>query len=198
MKKLICLLMAVVLLLSLSGCSRNNTDIAVYEKFAAEDKIMPELEELGEYVSVKSLYHHGMMLFFEWEAYNLIVAYREEDYESAKANAQEKYTFETEDITGEPGIWEDVSLSPSFTFEGYQMNLLKQGESYSDRFPKLAYFAGFNDETHKIAYVYFRDPDLDAVESLEGFLMDECGWSVLIQKNIVIESETPFRSEGRC
>ena len=104
MKKVFCLLFAALSVIWLAACSRDSNDITVYEQLAAEDKIMPELEELGEYVSVKSLYHHGMMLFFEWEAYNLIVAYREEDYESAKANAQEKYTFETEDITGEPGI----------------------------------------------------------------------------------------------
>ena len=185
MKKLICLFMAVVLLLLLSGCSRNNTDIAVYEKFAAEDEKMPELSDLGEYISVNTLYHHGTMLFFEWEAYNLIVAYREEDYESAKANAQEKYTFETEDITGESGIWEDVSLSPSFTFKGYQMNLLKQGELYCYRFPKLAYFVGFNDETHKIAYVYFRDPDLDAVDSMEEVLAQYCGWMTMFLRNML-------------
>ena len=185
MKKLICLLMAVVLLLLLSGCSRNNTDIAVYEKFAAEDEKMPELSDLAEYISVNTLYHHGMIFIYEWNAYNLIVAYREEDYESAKANAQEKYTFETEDITGEPGIWEDVSLSPSFTFKGYQMNLLKQGELYSDRFPKLAYFVGFNDETHKIAYVYFRDPDLDAVDSMEEVLAQYCGWMTMFLRNML-------------
>ena len=185
MKKVFCLLFAVLSVIWLAACSRDSNDITVYEQLAAEDKIMPELEELGEYVSVKSLYHHGMMLFFEWEAYNLIVAYREEDYESAKANAQEKYTFETEDITGEPGIWEDVSLSPSFTFKGYQMNLLKQGELYSDRFPKLAYFVGFNDETHKIAYVYFRDPDLDAVDSMEEVLAQYCGWMTMFLRNML-------------
>lgn len=189
MKKLICLLMAAVLLLLLSGCSRNNTDIAVYEKFAAKDENMPKLSELGEYISVNTLYHYGMIYIFEWEAYNLIVAYREEDYESAKAAAQEKYTFETEELKGKRSIgydaWQDVSISPSFTFEGYQMNLLKQGELYSYRFPKLAYFVGFNDETHKIAYVYFRDPDLDAVDSMEEVLTKFCGWMTMFLRNML-------------
>lgn len=189
MKKLICLLMAVVLLLLLSGCSRNNTDIAVYEKFAAEDEKMPELSDLGEYISVNTLYHYGMIYIYEWEAYNLIVEYREEDYESAKANAQEKYTFETEALKGERNIgynaWEDVSISPSFTFEGYQMNLLKQGESYSERFPKLMYFVGFNDETHKIAYVYFKDPDLDSVSSMDEVLTRFCGWMTMFLRNML-------------
>ncbi len=189
MKKLICLLMAVVLLLSLTGCSRNNTDIAIYEKIAAEDKNMPELSDLGDYISVNTLYHYGMIFIYEWNAYNLIVEYREEDYKNAKANAQEKYTFETEALKGERKIgndvWEDVSISPSFTFEGYQMNLLKQGELYSERFPKLMYFVGFNDETHKIAYVYFRDFDLDSVSSMEEVLTNFCGWMTMSLKNML-------------
>ena len=189
MKKLICLLMAVVLLLSLTGCSRNNTDIAIYEKIAAEDKNMPELSDLGDYISVNTLYHYGMIFIYEWSAYNLIVEYREEDYKNAKAAAQEKYTFETEELKGKRSIgydaWQDVSLSPSFTFEGYQMNLLKQGELYSERFPKLMYYVGFNDETHKIAYVFFRDFDLDSVSSMEEVLTNFCGWMTMSLMNML-------------
>lgn len=189
MKKLICLLLTGILLLSLTACSRNNTDIAVYEKFAAQDEILPELNELGEYAAVKSLYHYGSAFIFEWNAYTLIAEYKEEDYNSVKAAAEEKYTFETEKLKGERNMgadnWEAVRFNPYCTIGGYQLRLLEQGEYYADRFPKLAYFIGFNDEAHKIAYVYFKDFDLDTVESLEEVLIRFCGWSELIIRNLL-------------
>ena len=51
MKKVFCLLFAVLSVIWLAACSRDSNDITVYEQLAAEDEIMPTLDELGDYVS---------------------------------------------------------------------------------------------------------------------------------------------------
>lgn len=53
MKRVFCIALAAFLSLSLASCgAKDNTDIAVYERFAAENGVMPELDALGEYESI--------------------------------------------------------------------------------------------------------------------------------------------------
>lgn len=197
MKKLFCLIMAAALMLTLTACGngRNNTDLSVYAAAAEEQELLPALSELGEYEAVQSLHHHDSALFFEWDAYNLIVSYDGEGYEQAKAAAEERYVFENDPIHSERYVggphhdaaddWKPVSYPPTCTIGGYRMRMLDD-ETYSGiSFPKYVCFVGFNDEAHKLAYVYFEDVDLDVADSLEDFLLDECGWSVLIKKNML-------------
>lgn len=196
MKRVLCMLLICTLLLTLTACERNVTDIRVYERYAEHDRYLPSLDELGEYTSVQALYHHDSALIFFWDAYNLIVSYGKEDYEQAKSAVEERYTFR-DDTNRSAGERKDndrelVDYPPYCDLCGYHLRML-DGQS----FPNDVYFVGTNDSEKKIAYVRFYDSDLDGVDSLEAFLMDECGWRVLIQKNIVTESETPFRSEGR-
>ena len=186
MKKIISFALAVVLLIALTACSRNSTDIEVYTKYAQEDKYLPVLEELGEYASVQSLYHHDSALIFFWDAYNLIVGYDELQYEQAKAAVEERYTF-TEDIIhssieGPHDEWELVDYPPSCDLYGYHMRIL---DTNGYTFPKDVYLVGTNDDSHRIAYVRFYDIDLDSVESLESFLLDECGWSELKKRDML-------------
>ena len=73
----------------------------------------------------------------------------------------------------------------SFTFKGYQMNLLKQESYNSIVFQSWRILSASNDETHKIAYVYFRDPDLDSVDSMEEVLAQYCGWMTMFLRNML-------------
>lgn len=180
MKKLICLLLICLSLMSLTSCERNNTDIRVYESYAKDDGYMPGLDEVGEYTSVQALYHHDSALFFFWDAYHLIVSFDESQYQQAKAALEERYTFRKDVIQGdEVGF---VPTQPYCELNGYQIRIVKT-DGYV--FPKDVHFVGTNDETHKIIYTRFYDSDLDTVESLESFLLNECGWSVLIKKDML-------------
>ena len=66
MKRFLCLLLIVAVALTLTGCLQfNNSQCALYEMLAAENELMPSLDELGDYESAKTLYHRqGGMLFY--------------------------------------------------------------------------------------------------------------------------------------
>ena len=185
------MLLICTLLLTLTACERNVTDIRAYERYAEDDRYLPSLDELGEYTSVQALYHHDSALFFFWDAYHLIVSYDEPQYVQEKAALEQRYTFREKVIDGdEVGF---VPTQPYCDLNGYHVRMLET-EGYG--FPKDVYFIGSNDEERKIIYTRFFDSDLDSVDSLESFLMNECGWSVLIEKNM-LQLKTPFHSEGR-
>ena len=181
MKKALCFLLIVCSIFLLTACSQNNKDIAVYEQRAAEDKIMPTRDELGDYLSVQSLCHHETELFFSWEGWNLIVEYSAENYASQKALVEEKYRFkdhpynpdESERYTPHDGCPYKTTVG-SYFFRGLD-DLSYFGDSTYENFPKLVYMIGFNDTEHQIAYVRFYDFDLDAADSLEK-LLRYAGW----------------------
>ena len=179
MKKALCFLLIVCSVFLLTACSRNNKDIAVYEQRAAEDRIMPTRDELGDYVSLHSLCHYESELFFSWEGWNLIVEYTAENYASQKTQVEGKYTFK--DHPYNPYKYHlSENDSPyettvgAFFFRGLD-DLAYFGDSKSENFPKLVYMIGFNDKEHKIAYVRFYDSDLDTADSLEE-LLRYAGW----------------------
>lgn len=180
MKKLFYLLIVSIMLLTLTACERNIMDIRVYERYAANDRYMPNSDEVGEYASVQTLCHHDSALFFFWNAYHLIVSYDEPQYQQEKAALEQRYTFREEVIDGdEVGF---VPTQPDCDLNGYHVQIVKT-EGYG--FPKDVFFIGTNDEARKIIYTRFFDSDLDSVDSLESFLMNECGWSVLIKRDML-------------
>lgn len=165
----------------LSACgARNITDISLYEKLAADDPVLPSLDELGEYMSVSSLYHHDGGLF-EWDAYDLVVKYPRDIYDDVKAEIEKKYTFEDEPLSYHYGFRSKYSnivkttFPPSCQLGGFDVRILDD-KSYGISFPKEVYCIGCNDTAFTVIYTYFHDPDLDMISSLSDFLMDECGW----------------------
>lgn len=202
MKKALYFLLIVLSVFLLTGCERNNTDINVYTQYAENDRYLPTLDELGEYTSVEALYHHDSELFFVWEAYHLIVSYDKPQYEKEKASLEKRYTFHDK-VVYEDGFYEDHIADQEFydeafgnegsdvifrTFppycdiDGYHLRIM---ETEGIGFPRDVYFVGTNDEKHRLIYIRFYDSDLDSVESLKSFLTDECGWSVLIEKDLL-------------
>lgn len=192
MKKALCILLSAVVLLMLTACESNSTDVSVYENYAKNDAFLPCPEELSNYTSVHTLLHHGAALFFFWDAYHLIVGYDAAQYQTEKAALEEKYTFREEAICGEETGY--VSRLPYCDMDGYHLRIL---QTDGLGFPKDVYFIGTNDEEHKIIYIRFYDSDLDTVDSLESFLCNECGWKELIKRGYVEES-TPRYQEGCC
>lgn len=191
MRRLICILLIIPLTACmLSACGeKNSTDISLYEELAAEDAVLPSLDELGEYLSVQSLYHHDGDLF-EWDAYDLAVKYPRDSYDDVKAAIEKKYTFEDDPITYTYNIGSKSTgivtayMPPSCRIDDFEIRML-DSESYSLVFPKDVYFIGFNDTTFTIVYTYFHDSDLDEIASLSDFLMDECGWKELYKNGTI-------------
>lgn len=176
MKKALCFLLIMCSIFLLTACSRNNKDIAAYEQRAAEDKIMPTRDELGEYVSLHSLCHYESELFFSWEGWNLVVEYSAKNYASQKAQVEGKYTFKDHPYKyslSENDCPNETTVG-AFFFRGLD-DLSYFGDSTYEGFPNLVYMIGFNDTEHKIAYVRFYDQDLDAADSLEE-LLRYAGW----------------------
>ena len=195
MKKAICLLLALMCLLSLSACERNSTNLRKYENYAKHNRYLPKLDEIGDYREVKALRHHDSAFVFFWDAYHLIVSYDEAQYQKEKAALEERYLFREKPVFRDSG-WESaiydyhesiadgrvITYPPYCDLNGYHLRILNADGL---GFPKEVYFIGTNDEAHKIIYSGFYDSDLDSIDSLESFLMDECGWSVLIEKDML-------------
>ena len=69
----------------LCGCSIMKTDMDTYSKMAAEDKVMPTVNELGKYEGLKFKNYSHNMLFFNSEAYTVIAKYDDKEFEKQKA-----------------------------------------------------------------------------------------------------------------
>lgn len=180
-KKVCCILFSLLFVLTLTGCSRDDTDPEAYEAFAEKNSVMPTVGELVEYKDFHTLFHHGTSAPFEWDAYTLIVDYYIGNYEDMKKTVTEQYAFEASRITDKTG----ESIDTVFYTDGYQFRLLnvsKYRKSEDDEFPEDFYLIGFNDERQKIAYLYFTDPDLDTIEDFPQFLSADCGWDQMKNK----------------
>lgn len=178
MKKAIALLLSVLIIGALmSGCVKeiNNTSVDIYNKFALENGNMPQLSSLGDYKSVGTLYHQADDLFFEWKAYTLIAEYEEVAFETAAEEMRERYVFQNAALIDKV---EEYTHSPDFELDGYSFSVLALNvySQEDSEFPEEIYFVGVNKSLKRIAYVYFYDPDLDYVESLDHILTEYCGW----------------------
>ena len=190
-------LLSILLIISLTACmlaacgESYSTDIAVYEELAADDPILPSLDELGEYMSVNSLYHSVDEIFFS-SAYDLAVKYPRDVYDDVKTALEKKYTFEDDPIIYTYSVSNknnysnivQTELSPSCRLGGFDVRMLDD-KSYGLTFPKDVYFIGCSDTTFTVVYTYFHNADLDAVSSLSDFLMDECGWKLLYNNGYI-------------
>lgn len=174
-KKAICIVLSLLLAVALTGCKKEDTSVKTYEAFAVENGVMPTLDALGEYQSVKTL----MFETFEFvPAYTLIAEYDAEHFGEAVKAVEERYTFQKEPMTDKV---EENTLEPTFSLDGYDfrvLDLAKYSQEYSE-FPEEIYFIGLNGQERKIAYVYFYDQSLDVGDSLEYILTRYCDWGAI-------------------
>ena len=181
MKKSPCILLSLLFILMMTGCSQDDTDPEIYEAFAEKNSVMPIAEELGEYKDFHTLCHHQSSFPFGWDAYILIAEYYFGNYEKVKTEVIGKYTFEKASILDKT----DKSIETVFFTDGYQfrmLSILKYRKSEDDEFPEDFYLIGFNDDGKKIAYIYFTDPDLDTIEDFPQFLSADSGWDKMKNK----------------
>ena len=167
---------AVVLLLTLTACgTKDSTELAVYDRFAAEDGVLPTSDKLGECDEIKTLYHHGSYFPFASDSYILKAAYSAEAFDEALQNVKSEYTFQKSTMTDKA---EENTLSPTFSLDGYDFGVLALNIycQENSEYPEEIYFIGVNQVKRTIAYVHFYDPDLDVAESLPYILTEYCGW----------------------
>lgn len=171
MKKIVCLAVTMAVILALTACTKYSTDKDKYLSFARENMVMPVEADLGDCACFHTLVYPDMGL----DNYTVIACYDNAQYQSEKDKVQKRYVFETEALY-DP--LEKHQLEAKFTLGEYEFLLLDAGEY--DCYSPEAYFIGFNDRKHKIAYVYFTDRSLDEVYSYEEILIDKCGWSIAV------------------
>ncbi len=172
MKKALCILLSLLFILTLTGCSQTDTSSDTYEKFAAENGIMPSIDSLSDCRSVQTMKYQKSDVL---PAYTLIAEYDAEHYPSAVNAVNKKYTYQKEPMTDKV---KENTLNPSFSYGGYDFSILelKKYCKEDSEFPEELYFIGINTEKCKIAYVYFYDQSLDVATSFEHILTDYCGW----------------------
>lgn len=171
MKKFVCFVIVISMILSLTACTKYSTDNEKYYDFAKNNGVMPVGADLGDYTCLHTLCYPYMGL----DNYTLIVCYDEEEYQTEKEAVQERYIFEEDALYDHV---EEHKLDPRFTLGEYEFCML-DAETYRCSSPE-AYFIGFNDVKHKIAFVYYADRSLDVVYSYEEILIRECGWHTAI------------------
>lgn len=160
------------------GSETVSYDERTYIEMAQENTVMPLPSSLENYKKINYKFYHKEGILTNSNAYTLLAGFDNESYQKQKAEIQNSYTFRTSQVDNslndEP---EYKELEPKFNYNGFEFNLLS--EVYDDgffTFPKLVYIIGFNDSTNQIAFIYFKDMDIDFIYSYEEFLEEDCGF----------------------
>lgn len=138
-----------------------------YSSSESENKLMPELSELGNPEKIEYYKLFSASFIFAHETDGLICTYTQEEYAIQKARLDTTYNFQTEKTAND--------ILPAVEIDGYQFRLLSIDE-YDLYYPKEVVLIGYSDDANEIIYLEFYDIDLDYITSLEEFIADECGW----------------------
>lgn len=65
--------------------------------------------------------------------------------------------------------------SPEFKLGSFTFRVLKNMEYGTLSYPKEIFIIGTSDKDNQVAFIYFRDFELDCIESLPDFLIGYCG-----------------------
>lgn len=131
---------------------------------------MPELTEVSESEKLEYYHYEGSGAIFQWNSQSLICKYSDEEYLKQKASLEGKYVFQTDAIK-----WAEHICEPTIEIDGFSFRMLSRNE-YEIDYPKKVGLIATNDETREIVYICYNDQDRDYIESLEEFILDECGW----------------------
>ena len=137
------------------------------EQYAeSTNAFMPELTEVSKTEKLEYYHYEGCRFVFQWESKTLVCEYSEDEYLQQKSSLDKKYIFKIDDRTNKEHITD---------IDGYSFRMLSTGE-YDIDYPKEVVFIATNDATKEIVYLSFCDQDLDYIDSLDEFILDNCGW----------------------
>ncbi len=139
---------------------------------------MPTLVELGNYTKVEHYdYFSSAFGIFTCDADTLIVYYDSEDYQKQKTLLDSKYVFQEAEMTSYK-----YACMPSAKIGSYSFRTLNIEEYYSKiDYPKKMVFIATNEQDCSISYTAFYNDDIDYIESLENFLLNDCGWKHIVK-----------------
>ena len=140
---------------------------------------MPTLEEVGNYTKVEHYdYFSSCFGIFTCDADTLIVHYDSTEYQEQKNLLDSKYVFQKVEMTSC-----GYTCNPFAKINDYSFRVLDINEEYGLGldYPKRLVFIATNDQDNSISYTAFYDDDLDYIESLEEFLLNDCGWKHIIK-----------------
>ena len=140
---------------------------------------MPTLDELGNYTKVEHFdYFSSSFGIFTSDADTLAVYYDSEEYQKQKALLDNKFVFQEAGMTAL-----EYTCMPSAAINGYLFRTLNIDEKYGwdADYPKKMVFIATNDKDCSISYTAFYNDDLDYIESLEEFLLNDCGWKHIVK-----------------
>ena len=191
LKKILVLFLIVTLALSMTACTKirindlfsistidceiENYNDRVSDIGYAND-YMPNLSELNGYTGIS--YSHKYTLagltfllpMFATDGITLFVEYPEDVYEQKKEEVLANYDFITKEIYDRDGYL--ISPLAKFEYKGYNFQA-DVNENYSFCPIKSFILIGYNDETRKISYCYFYDPDIDYIATDEEDPLNE-------------------------
>ncbi len=168
MKKFICILMTLSLLLCCTGCiSYNNhtSDLEEYSDYLGKvhlsEQHMPTLEEVGEYSDIEITYNFDFVLMFETNTVGLFLSYDEAEYAVQKNRISSNYEFFSPDD-------EDLESDCDASVNGYDINLVRADYEYDTY--KTGLLIGTDDENCRICYLFYLDTDLDVLDDLDSYI----------------------------
>ena len=148
------------------------TDIAKYSDnlhgIGSAERMMPTLESLGHYTELEYTYKihcYSIFVGFVSDGYVLNVTYDESQYEQRKADALSSYTFLQEPIIEQDG--DSPMPVTELKYKGYTLKVVPDDTQYTYYPCKSFMMVGFNDEEHKIVYLYHYDFDLDYIAAVD-------------------------------
>lgn len=135
--------------------------------YTQSNELMPALSEITQPQKLEyyDYYSSVLMGLFICDVDALICEYDEDTYSQQKALLEEKYVYQKDAIKGKP----------TTEIDGYYFRMLSTYE-YEMNYPKEVVLFATNDETNEIVYMSFYDDDLDSIDSLDEFILDDCGW----------------------
>lgn len=170
MRKKFFIIILSTFILCITGCSKSSSNIDDYlntgTMFDTNAKeIMPNLDNLPKYESIKYKYTNKSAFIFENYSVALVVNYDDKTYKSEKDKLVEKYIFLDHKV--EYDFDEGLYIIPEYKFSinSYTFKVVAGIEnSYTNtEFPKSFGMIGTSEENKSIAYLYFYNIDLDYI-----------------------------------
>ncbi len=159
------------------GVTTNN--ISSYESLLERKSFLPSLDEFDNSKNFEYYRFRKIVLFFEQNAYNLKVAYNNDEYVKEKLNLDKKYDFYEDEIVVEDYDDEDVGhKKANFRVGNYSFRTVVLPDEINVLYyPKEMLFIGTNDLEQKIVYLYYEDFERDLINTtLDEFVVEECNF----------------------
>ncbi|MGX8794811.1 hypothetical protein ACR6HW_01775 [Fusibacter sp. JL298sf-3] len=168
MKKGLLIIIGVILIMSVTGCTKTNSNIEDYLQTGTEidshsKSVMPILENLEDYNTLEYLHTRKSSLIFESNSFVLVVQYDDETYLQEKEKLAKEYLFLDHVVKSNFDATKYVIPENQFSINTYVFNVVDEDKSAVTDYPKSFGIIGTSDDKKSIAYLYFYDPDLDSI-----------------------------------